>query len=114
MSDSKREATAVNEDLLIRMSLAPRVIETITGEAPSIATVYRWTERGLRGQRLRTAYAGGHRRTTTRWLREFFAAVTAAAEGDEASPTAPVASAPSRSREKEIEEAEAFLREQQI
>ncbi|MCA9141125.1 MAG: hypothetical protein KDB00_30350 [Planctomycetales bacterium] len=43
--------------------------------------MHRWASRGLKGVKLRTAYAGGHKRTTEEWLREFFDSVTAAAQG---------------------------------
>ncbi|QDV45779.1 hypothetical protein Enr13x_56590 [Stieleria neptunia] len=66
---------------MIRVSAAAKVVEKITGERPHVATLHRWASRGLKGVRLRTAYAGGHRRTTEKWIREFFEAVTASANG---------------------------------
>lgn len=68
-------------DLKIRMANAAGVVERITGERPSVATIYRWADKGLRGVRLQTAYAGGHLRTTERWIVDFFDEVTAAHDG---------------------------------
>lgn len=64
---------------MIRVSAAAHVVERITGERPHAATLHRWATRGLKGVKLRTAYAGGHRRTTEQWVREFFEAVTESA-----------------------------------
>jgi hypothetical protein len=41
-----------------------------------VATLYRWTERGCRGVRLRHIQIGVTRCTTREWLTEFFAALT--------------------------------------
>jgi hypothetical protein len=70
-------------DLMVRFGAATKIVEDkITGDPVSTASIYRWTTRGLYGIKLRTGFAGGHRRTTERWLREFFDAVTAAANTD--------------------------------
>ena len=68
-------------DLLVRLSDAPRLVARITGERPHKSVIYRWASRGLRNVKLQTAFAGGYRRTSWRWLLEFFAEVTAAADG---------------------------------
>lgn len=67
----------------IKLSRVPAVIERIDGERPSMATIYRWVQRGLRGQRLRVLYVGGYRRTTVEWVHDFFEAVTEAAEAEQ-------------------------------
>lgn len=69
---------------LVKLSKVPAMVEQITGDRPHIATIHRWHLRGCRGVKLQTAFAGGHRRTTETWVREFFAAVTAAANGTKA------------------------------
>jgi hypothetical protein len=103
-------------DLLVRLSATPPIIERITGERPHKSAIYRWAQRGLRGVRLRTAFAGGHRRTCETWIREFFDAVTAAADGggDDvvavATPTRPAR----RDRDAEIARADAELRKDGI
>ena len=74
-------------DQLVRFGEAAKIVESITREPVSTASIYRWASRGLRGVRLRTAFAGGHRRTSETFLREFFAAVTAAADGVSVSPS---------------------------
>jgi hypothetical protein len=64
---------------LIKLSKVPEMVEKITGDRPHIATIHRWHIRGCKGVKLQTAFAGGHRRTTETWVREFFEAVTQAA-----------------------------------
>ncbi len=49
--------------------------------APSPATLHRWRLRGLRGIRVVTFLRGGRRYITPEAAAEFFAAVTAAADG---------------------------------
>jgi hypothetical protein len=68
-------------DQLIKLSKVPAIVEEITGDRPHVATIHRWHLRGCKGVKLQTAFAGGHRRTTEMWVREFFDAVTAAANG---------------------------------
>jgi len=68
-------------DPLVKLSKVPAIVEQITGDRPHIATIHRWHLRGCKGVKLQTAFAGGHRRTTETWVQEFFAAVTAAANG---------------------------------
>ncbi len=70
-----------NQPLMRRLSASTATVEQITGERPHVATMHRWATRGLAGVKLRTIYAGGHRRTTEPWIRDFFAAVTAAKDG---------------------------------
>ncbi|TWU57679.1 DUF1580 domain-containing protein [Rubripirellula reticaptiva] len=82
---------------------AASIVEGITGDRPSSATMYRWAQRGLKGVKLQTAFAGGHRRTTEQWIREFFAAITEAVDGTAVAPPKPV------DRDKQIKRAEAEL-----
>lgn len=69
---------------------------------PHLSTLHRWRLRGVRGVKLRTCLIGGRRFTTQRWLDEFIAATSAAADNQ-------VATAPSSSREASIRAAEAEL-----
>lgn len=80
---------------LVRLSAVPAIVERISGERPHISTVHRWRQRGCHGVRLRTQFLGGSRRTCELWLREFFEAVTAAAEGEG---QAPIAAPPTRAK----------------
>src|SRR4051794_8032975 len=48
------------------------------GKRVHIATLYRWTDRGCRGVRLRHVQCGATRATTRQWLADFLAALTAA------------------------------------
>src|SRR5438046_2237101 len=43
----------------------------------SLASIWRWSTRGIRGILLRTVVQGGRRYTTLRWVEEFVAATTA-------------------------------------
>jgi hypothetical protein len=66
------------------------------GKRTHVATLYRWTQRGCRGVRLRYVMVGVTRCTTRQWLNEFFDELTSRAEGPaEASPGCTPA-APSR------------------
>ena len=69
-------------DRMVRLAGAAHIVEHLTGDRPHVATMHRWATRGLAGVKLRTAYAGGHRRTTEAWIREFFADVTRAKTGE--------------------------------
>lgn len=75
------DESEISQSRLVRLSIASGIVEKITGERPHTATLARWASRGLAGCRLRTAYAGGYRRTTENWIREFFDAVTVAKSG---------------------------------
>ena len=77
----------------------PRAAEELprrrAGRKTSTACVYRWTNSGLRGVRLRYTQVGGTRCTTRRWLREFFDALADAssrASGSKSSATVVAAS----------------------
>lgn len=77
-------------DRMVRFAGACHIVENLTGERPHVATIHRWAGRGLAGVKLKTVYAGGYRRTTEQWIREFFAAVHEAKTGERASlPPAP-------------------------
>lgn len=71
----------ISDDLLIKVTTACAEVEKLTGDRPHTATCHRWISRGIKGVRLQSKHVGGSRRTTKRWLREFFDGVTAAAEG---------------------------------
>jgi hypothetical protein len=101
-------------DLLVRLSASPSIIERITGERPHKSAIYRWAERGLRGVRLCTAFAGGHRRTSETWIREFFDAVTAAAEREVTAPMVTPAQLPRNDRAADISRPRRSSREAEI
>ena len=73
---------------------------TLLGGAVHVSTMHRWRLKGCRGVRLETFLRGGIRHTTTAALERFFAATTAAADGN-IPPTLT-----SRQREREISRAE--------
>ena len=59
-------------------------IEEVLGKRVHPATAHRWRLRGVGGVKLITIKAAGMRMTTVRAVREFFAATTAAADGEQA------------------------------
>ena len=71
---------------MVRLSAAACIVEKITGDKPNPSTIFRWHSRGLKGVKLQTAFAGGHRRTNETWIRQFFDAVTEAADGPKVTP----------------------------
>lgn len=75
---SKPSPEFIPDDRQVRFAQASRFVEEITGEAPHPTIFYRWATVGLFGVKLRTAYAGGVKRTTRAWIREFFAEVNVA------------------------------------
>jgi hypothetical protein len=77
MQDSVRRV--LSEDVLTIPQAADRVGE-ITGKRPDRATVYRWTQRGVRGVRLESVSVGGHLVTSDQALTRFFDEQTVARE----------------------------------
>lgn len=73
---------------------------TLPGGAVHVSTIHRWRMKGCRGVRLETFLRGGIRHTTSEAIERFFAATTAAADGE-----APPLLTPSQ-REQEISRAE--------
>ena len=67
---------------------------------PNITTSWRWRNRGVRGIKLETVLIGGRRMTSREALSRFFAATTAAADGE------PIHSETPRQRERAIDRAE--------
>jgi hypothetical protein len=74
---------------------------TLPGGAVHVSTIHRWRMKGCRGVRLETFLRGGVRHTTREALERFFAATTAAADGE----TLPART--STQRERDIRQAEA-------
>jgi hypothetical protein len=54
---------------------------TLPGGAVHVSTIHRWRLKGVRGVRLATFLRGGIRCTTDEAIERFFAATTAAADG---------------------------------
>ncbi len=70
---------------LLRLSQAARLVPgRDNGKRVYVNTLWRWCSKGLKGVRLKSTMAGGHRCTTRRWLTEFFEALNGltAAGGD--------------------------------
>ena len=67
-------------ETLIPINEAPKFIPG----RPHVATVIRWFGRGVRGVKLETALCGGRRVTSREAINRFFAATTAAADGNHA------------------------------
>jgi hypothetical protein len=80
-----------------------------SGKKVSKATVYRWTYHGVRGGiKLETCFFGGQRYTSKEALDRFFAAITAAADGEMLPSRTP------RQREQAIRQAELELEREGI
>jgi hypothetical protein len=47
-----------------------------SGKVVSISSVYRWSQRGIRGVVLKTVQVGNVRATTREWLQEFFVGIS--------------------------------------
>lgn len=69
------------QDQQILLSAVPKLIEMRTGNRPHISTIHRWVHRGIHDVRLQTIFAGGHRRTTPRWVNNFFSEIQVARDG---------------------------------
>ena len=78
-----------------------KAAQTLPGGAVHVSTIHRWRMKGVRGVRLETFLRGGIRYTTDEAIERFFAAATAAADGDAITPVRT-----SRQRERAIEQAE--------
>ena len=48
----------IDRERLIRIAQAARWFEERTGKRPSVAAIYRWVGRGIKGRRLETVRAG--------------------------------------------------------
>ena len=93
-------------DLSPLRDLAPRLPCRRRGRKTHVATLYRWTDRGIRGQRLRYVQCGSVRCSTVAWVHEFFAALAAAPTTPAA---APLAGRTPAARRKAIEAADREL-----
>lgn len=71
---------------------------------PHAATIWRWYRHGVRGVRLETFVRGGRRFTTVEALERFFRQTTVVTDGSAA------CLSPNKSRQREIERAEAACR----
>lgn|GEM_PF-658676 len=79
--------------------------QSLPGGSVHVSTIHRWRMKGVRGVRLETFLRGGIRYTTDEAIARFFAATTAAADGDATTVRTP------RQREREVTVAERECRE---
>ncbi len=106
---------------VITLTEAADFIGRTFGVKPSVATVWRWANRGLKGYRLPTIRIGRRCRTTTTAVREFIERLSAdSPHGQEHRPQKPPASSPftreqraeaERQRDKEVADAKRQLRQ---
>ena len=80
-----------------------KAAQTLPGGAVHVSTVWRWHRRGIRGIRLETVCRGGIRCTSDEAIERFFAAITAAADGEPAPTRTP------RQRQRAMQHAEREL-----
>ena len=71
-----------HEQPLTLSAAAREVPNRTSGRGVSVSTPWRWALRGIRGVRLETIFIGGIRYTSREALQRFFAATTAAANGE--------------------------------
>ena len=79
------------------MSQVPKLLE----DRPASVTVWRWMTKGCRGIKLESLIVNGSRRTTKQALHQFFAAITAQANGEREQARTP------KQRERDIDRARA-------
>ena len=60
------------EEVLTFSEACKRIPSRRRGKAPNIATLYRWTNQGIRGVRLEYVMVGGTRCTSVEALQRFF------------------------------------------
>ena len=72
----------VTAETLIQFRDLPKWTKDHLGRRVHPSTLHRWRLRGTRGIRLETLLAGGTRYTSVEALNRFFAATTAAADGE--------------------------------
>lgn len=85
---------------LIPFSEVPKMLPARRGgKLIHLSTLFRWSNHGLGGHRLRFVKVGGQPCTTRAWLDQFFQAV---AQGDNA-PSTPPSSPPTSRRKLDVE-----------
>ncbi|MDA8563103.1 DUF1580 domain-containing protein [Mariniblastus sp.] len=93
----------VTKETLIPFRDVPAWTKERLGKRIHPSTIHRWRLRGVRGVRLETLLIGGTRNTSAEALSRFFAATTAAADGES---VAVVSNVPDAKR---VTAAEAYL-----
>jgi hypothetical protein len=94
------------DDLIPLRELAAQLPRRRGGKKTHVATLYRWTDHGIRGHRLQFVQCGVVRCSTVAWVYEFFAALAAAPTTPAA---APLAGRTPAARRKAIEAADRDL-----
>lgn len=89
----------VNEHLLTMTEAAK-----VPPQRPTVSTVWRWFRRGRHGVKLETILCGGRRFTSREAIDRFFAAVTAASDGEAVVTVSSTLNARVRRAEREAEE----------
>lgn len=91
-----------DSESLIALKDLPAFLQERNGRRPSIATIYRWTSRGLNGCQLEVVYRAGRPYTSVEALKRFDDAVTLAKRGPaprtNASSSAPALNAHDRAK----------------
>lgn len=84
MLEDRRAAAMIDvtHENLVQFSDLPDWMNQHLGHGIHPSTLHRWRQRGIRGVRLETLLIGGARYTSTEALSRFFAATTAAADGE--------------------------------
>jgi hypothetical protein len=101
--------TPALDELIPLRELAAQLPRRRGGKKTHVATVYRWTDRGIRGVRLRYVQCGSVRCSTVAWAHEFFAALTARDRQGSPMPVAHLAIRTPAARREAIERADREL-----
>jgi hypothetical protein len=75
-------AIDIHEEDLLEIDEAPRRIPQHRGRPVHISTIYRWSQKGVRGVRLETALIGGRAYTSAEALDRFFDRLNAGRNGE--------------------------------
>ncbi len=71
MSDNQDESAVNNPLRLIPLSEIPGFLPLKNGKKIHLASIYRWTTKGLHGVRLKSVLLGGRQCTKFVWVEEF-------------------------------------------
>lgn len=77
----------VNDDELVSLSQAARMLPITRGKSVSPSTLWRWSKHGIRGVRLETLVRGGTAMTTRTAIQVFFERLTTLRSNPQTSPS---------------------------
>lgn len=102
----------IEKETLLSLTQATKVVPTVNGRRPAIATLWRWCRKGLGGVNLEYVRIGRNIATSREALNRFFnrlAAIDTPAEGTRPSPQARRLVPTPRARQRMLDEADRVL-----